>query len=211
MNILQHIYLVVLWILFCVLHSLLAAGWWKLKMCRLLGQSFRFYRFFYSIFATLSLSVILYLQIVIESPALWSGSAALNFVPVVTGISGIIIMLACTKKYFSAVSGIRAFSRKGNSAPVLQTGGLHRYTRHPLYFGTLLFIWSLFLIFPFLSNLISCCLISVYTIAGIQIEERKLIREFGEVYKNYSRKVPMLIPLFFVKRLKMHHSLPETV
>lgn len=106
------------------------------------------------------------------------------------------IMLACVKKYFSAVSGIKAFSRERSSGAVLQTEGLHSYTRHPLYFGTLLFIWSLFLLFPLLSNLISCCLISGYTVAGIYLEERKLIIEFGEGYKDYARKVPMLIPLF---------------
>jgi protein-S-isoprenylcysteine O-methyltransferase Ste14 len=180
-------------------------------MRRLLGQSFRFYRFFYSIFATLNLLVILYLQCVIESPALWSGSRILTLGASVTGFSGIIIMLACTKKYFSSISGIKAFSRKSDSVPILQTTGLHSYTRHPLYFGTLLFIWSLFLIFPLLSNLISCCLISVYTVIGIHIEERKLVIEFGQDYKDYARRVPMLLPHSLLRRSRMHHSLPETV
>ncbi len=207
----QHLYLVILWLLFCVLHSVLAARWWKLKMSRLLGQSFRFYRFFYSTFATLNLSVILYLLFVIKSPALWSGSAALSFVASITGVCGVVVMLACVKKYFSSVSGIKAFSRNDSSRPILQTTGLHRYTRHPLYFGTLLFIWSLFLIFPLLSNLISCCLISVYTVIGIHIEERKLLIEFGQEYKDYARKVPMLLPHSFPKRSRIHHSLPETV
>ncbi len=211
MNTSQHIYLVILWLLFCLLHSLFAAGWWKLKMSRLLGKSFRFYRFFYSIFATLNLSVILYLLFVIQSPALWSGSVALTLGALLTGVSGVIVMLACVKKYFPSISGIKAFSRKSSSVPILQTTGLHSYTRHPLYFGTLLFIWSLFLIFPLLSNLISCCLISVYTIIGIYIEERKLVIEFGQNYKDYARRVPMLLPHSFLRRSRMHHSLPETV
>jgi methanethiol S-methyltransferase len=211
LNIPQHIYLVVFWILFCVLHSVFAARWWKLKMSNLFGSFFRFYRFFYSIFATVNLSVILYLLIVIESPVLWTGTTALSAIAIVTGVCGICIMLACSKKYFSVVTGIRAFSNKKTNAPVLQTGGLHSYTRHPLYFGTLVFVWSLFLIFPMLSNLISCCLISLYTIVGIHIEERKLIIEFGEQYKDYARKVPMLLPYSFLKRSRMHPSLPETV
>jgi protein-S-isoprenylcysteine O-methyltransferase Ste14 len=119
-------------------------------------------------------------------------------------------MLACSKKYFSVVTGIKAFSHKKVN-PVLQTGGLHSYTRHPLYLGTLLFIWSLFLIFPTLSNLVSCCLVSFYTLVGIHIEERKLIIEFGEQYKDYTRKVPMLLPLSFLKRSRMHPSLSKTV
>jgi protein-S-isoprenylcysteine O-methyltransferase Ste14 len=147
---------------------------------------------------------------VIESLKLWTGTVALTLIALLIGISGISIMLACMKKYFFPVTGIQAFSHRNSSTPVLQTGGLHRYTRHPLYFGTLLFIWSLFLIFPFLSNLISCCLISVYTIAGIHIEERKLIAEYGQEYKEYARKVPMLLPHSFAGRSRMR-SLPETV
>ena len=118
-------------------------------------------------------------------------------------------MLVCMKKYISPISGINAFSREKKSITVLQTEGLHSYTRHPLYFGTLLFIWSLFLFFPSLNNLISCCLISVYTITGIHIEERKLIMEFGECYKAYTRKVPMLMPRVFIRRSKPRHSIPE--
>jgi protein-S-isoprenylcysteine O-methyltransferase Ste14 len=201
----------VFWILFCVLHSLFAARWWKVKMSRLLGRSFRFYRFYYSVFATLSLLVLLVFQVMIKSPVLWRSSGIFRFVGLFSGSTGIIIMLACMKKYFSDVSGIRAFSGEKNTTALLLTEGLHNHTRHPLYFGTLLFIWSLFLLFPLLSNLISCCLISVYTVAGIHIEERKLVMEFGENYKDYARKVPMLIPRFFMRRTKIPDSVPEAV
>ena len=180
-------------------------------MSKLLGSSFRFYRFFYSIFATLNLLVILYLLIVIDSPGLWKRATPVTAVAIITGALGIGIMLACTKKYFSAVTGIRAFSHNNMNAPVLQTGGLHSYTRHPLYFGTLLFIWSLFFIFPVLSNLLSCCLISVYTFVGIRIEERKLVIEFGQEYKEYAKNVPMLLPRSLSRRSRMRRSLPKTV
>lgn len=207
----QHVFLICLWVLFCILHSIFAASWWKLKMSKLLGRSFRFYRFYYSVFATLSLLVILYFQGTMNSPAIGRVPGVFKLIASLSGTAGIIIMLACMKKYISAVSGIKAFSREKNSAATLQTEGLHSYTRHPLYFGTLLFIWSLFLFFPSWSNLISCCLISVYTIAGIHIEERKLILEFGEYYKAYTRKVPMLIPRMFVRRSKPRYSIPETI
>lgn len=119
-------------------------------------------------------------------------------------------MIACVRKYFSVVTGIKAFAQK-SCVSRLQTGGLHSYTRHPLYFGTLLFIWNLFLLFPSLGNLISCCIISIYTVVGIRIEERKLVAEFGDGYTEYSRKVPMLIPRFFMKRSKLSPSFPNTV
>ena len=208
--ILQHVYLVVLWVLFSVLHSLLAANWWKVKMSRLLGSSFRFYRFFYSVFATLSLMFLLYVLITMQSPRIFKLSGFLKSISLIGGIAGIAIMIACVKKYFSVVTGIKAFAEK-SSVALLQTSGLHSYTRHPLYFGTLLFVWNLFVLFPSLSNLISCGMMSIYTVVGIRIEERKLVAEFGESYTEYCRKVPMLFPRFFLKRSRLSHSLPKAV
>ena len=209
--ILQHVYLVVLWILFCILHSLLAATWWKLRLSKLLGRSFRFYRFYYSIFATFYLVFLLYFLVTMQSPQIFKLSLFVKLAASISGISGVLIMLLCVKKYFSVVTGIKAFSAEKDSTAVLQMDGLHSYTRHPLYFGTLLFIWNLFALFPSLSNLISCGMISIYTLAGIHIEERKLIAEFGEAYKNYCRNVPMLIPGFFLRRSKVRQSFSETV
>jgi len=70
----------------------------------------------------------------------------------------------------------------------LELGGLHRYIRHPLYLGTLLVVWSLFLFFPSLSNVLACFMITAYTLAGIRLEERKLLQEFGEDYAAIAGK-----------------------
>jgi protein-S-isoprenylcysteine O-methyltransferase Ste14 len=77
---------------------------------------------------------------------------------------------------------------------VLEQGGLHRYVRHPLYFGTLLFVWALFFVFPYLNNLLACIIITIYTLIGATLEEKKLVKQFGEQYISYKRQVPMLIP-----------------
>jgi methanethiol S-methyltransferase len=209
--VLQHIYLAALWILYGVCHSLFAANWWKSRMRKLLGRSFRFYRFYYSVFSTLSLVFILYNLVTIESRQMFEVSLFSRSAASIGGIVGIMIMLACTRKYFSVVTGVEAFSQEKGSSMVLQTGGLHSYTRHPLYFGTLVFIWSLYVFFPSLSNIISCCIISLYAVVGIYFEERKLVVEFGEAYKNYARNVPMLIPRLVTRRSKLRTSFPETV
>ena len=111
-------------------------------------------------------------------------------------VAGIFIMGICVKKYFFYLSGVDVFYKKP-AVPALQTGGLHRIIRHPLYFGTLLFIWGLFLLFTYLNNLIACLVISLYTLIGAKLEEQKLQAEFGAAYEEYSKKVPMLIPDIF--------------
>lgn len=100
-------------------------------------------------------------------------------------------------KYFYELSGIQALQKdKAAVTPTLQQSGLHKYVRHPLYFGTLLFVWGLFLLFPLLSNLIAASSLTVYVFIGIQLEEQKLFLEYGEEYEQYSKRVPKLIPKF---------------
>ncbi len=103
-------------------------------------------------------------------------------------------MIICIRKYFYELSGIQALENTPVETPTLQQKGLHKYVRHPLYFGTLLFVWGLFLLLPFLSNLIAVVVLTIYVLIGIHLEEQKLILEYGEKYKQYSKNVPKLIP-----------------
>lgn len=102
-------------------------------------------------------------------------------------------------KYFKLLSGIRTLYQAKPSTE-LRREGIHNYVRHPLYLGTLLFIWGLFFIFPMLNNLIAVVIITLYVLIGIWLEEKKLLIEFGNLYADYISQVPMLIPGF--KRLK---------
>jgi protein-S-isoprenylcysteine O-methyltransferase Ste14 len=70
--------------------------------------------------------------------------------------------------------------------------GPYRWVRHPLYFFSLLLIWSC----PDLSldRLLYNILWSTWIIVGSVLEERDLVADFGEPYRDYQRKVPMLIP-----------------
>lgn len=82
------------------------------------------------------------------------------------------------------------------STPELKTDGIHRFVRHPLYSGTILFVVGLFFILPTLSNLIDVFLLTMYILVGIIFEEKKLKTEFGADYLEYMSKVPKLIPSF---------------
>jgi len=62
--------------------------------------------------------------------------------------------------------------------------------------GTFLFIWGLFIFMPYASLLISNLIITCYTLIGIRFEEQKLLREFGQPYEEYKKRVPKIIPSF---------------
>ena len=104
-------------------------------------------------------------------------------------------------KYFKLLSGVRSLYEAEPSTELLR-GGIHNYVRHPLYSGTLMFIWGLFFIFPMLSNLMAVIVITGYVLVGIRLEEKKLLIEFGNIYADYMTRVPMLIPGF--KSLKQN-------
>ena len=70
--------------------------------------------------------------------------------------------------------------------------GPYRWVRHPLYFFTLLMIWSC----PNLTmdRLLFNFLWTIWIFVGAFLEEQDLIADFGVSYVEYQRRVPMLIP-----------------
>lgn len=198
----MYTYLILYWGLFGVSHSVLAAGWCKRFFQRIMGRGYRYYRFFYSVFALLSLVLILGYQYSIPSRALWRVNWPAGIIAGILALAGLLIMIVCILKYFSYLSGIDVFFPGDKKAAHLETDGLHRFVRHPLYFGTLLTIWSFFFLFPIMSNLLACIMITLYTCIGTLFEEQKLVDEFGADYTQYQQEVPMLIPFTKWKKVK---------
>ncbi len=84
--------------------------------------------------------------------------------------------------------------RGRNSTPMpITVAGPYRWVRHPLYLFMILMIWSC----PDLTRdrLLFDLLWTVWIVIGSYFEEKDLIVEFGDAYREYQRKVPMLVPL----------------
>lgn len=77
------------------------------------------------------------------------------------------------------------------------TAGLYRYIRHPIMFGFIVAFWATPLMTA--GHLLFATATTVYVLIAIQLEERDLIGFIGKDYKDYRRRVPMLIP-FLGKR-----------
>ncbi len=70
--------------------------------------------------------------------------------------------------------------------------GPYRLVRHPLYLFVILMIWA----FPELTvdRLLFNVLWTTWIVIGSWLEERDLVAEFGDQYREYQKRVPMLIP-----------------
>ena len=194
----NHIILAMLWIAYCTLHSVLASQWVKKKLQRKM-KNYKSYRLYYTLFAFLSLVALIYYQVRIPTVELFRRTQFILIAGGLLSLSGLGLMMTCIRKYFMSISGLRSLLIETYSNE-LQITGIHRFVRHPLYLGTFIFIWALLLLFPYLSLLIANTIITVYTLIGIELEEQKLVTEFGKDYVNYRRKVPKLIPFFKLRR-----------
>ena len=84
------------------------------------------------------------------------------------------------------------------------TPGPYRLVRHPLYVGWFFAFWMTPTMT--LTHLLFAVMTTAYILVAIQFEERDLVRDHGEVYAEYRRRVPMLIP--FTKRGRKADELP---
>ncbi|HEY9078118.1 MAG TPA: isoprenylcysteine carboxylmethyltransferase family protein [Anaerolineaceae bacterium] len=181
-----------------VLHSLLASLRAKALAERWFGQGFRrFYRLFFSIFAVVTFLPVLALVALLPTSQIY----AIPFPWVVlTGLlqaGGLVVLLAGVWQTGALeFIGIRQLFESGFSQPPperrLVTNGLYRWVRHPLYTGSLVFLW----LTPMMTwNLLALNLgMTAYFWIGSIFEERRLVIEFGEAYHQYCQNTPAFIP-----------------
>lgn len=188
--------LVVLWGVYALLHSLLASLPVKRYISSRYPRLMPYYRLGFNVLATLLLLPPLYLTWLWRGPLLWQWSGA--FFWLANGLALLAIAgFFWTLRYYSGAEflGLSQLHRKERSVTDQEhfsLSPLHRYVRHPWYALGLVIVWTRDMDAMFLTT---ATVITLYLFIGSRMEERKLIRYHGEVYRKYRQLVPGLLPL----------------
>ena len=200
----DYLSLAVLWIVWCAVHSgmisIAVTGLFK----RRLGSHYRFYRVFYNLVAVATIwPVILYARSLQEHVLFrWEGFLIV-FQALLLFLTGL-LFLAGARHYdmlhFFGLRQIMTGATHGvlSESGKLDTSGILGATRHPWYLAAMMLVWAGYRSLT-VATLITNVILTVYLAVGTILEERKLVIELGDEYREYQRRVPMLFPLKWLR------------
>lgn len=173
------------WLLYFVLHSVLAADRVKRNVNR------KALRLFYSLFSIAGLLALLFWNGRIQSAHFFPSEGWTRYISLLVTTFGVMVIQISFRQY-----SLRAFLGLAEEKNEFKTDGILQQIRHPIYTGTILIILGFFLFIPNVPTLVSCCIMLLYLPIGIYFEEKKLVAAYGDLYLEYKKRVPSLIPRF---------------
>lgn len=169
--------LVLLWIAYFSLHSILALDSVKKIARSSLGSAYRYYRLFFNCISGLGFLCIGWYQLRLPSPQLVHAPNWVFYIAWPIMLAGFILVYLAFKSYNTKeFIGIEQLEFSEAPIQALNTSGLNHYMRHPLYTGTLIAVLGYCLIRLDMVSLITAGIWLAYIIIGSHLEEKKLVR-----------------------------------
>lgn len=180
--------------LFGATHSVMARDWFKRWLTRFVPEVAE--RSVYVLQSSVFLAIaMLHWQAMpqviwhVEGAAAWLFYAAFGL--------GVVVLLWSTFlidhfELFGVSQTWRHLRGTPSPRPEFRTPALYKIVRHPMQLGVVI----MFLATPHMTvgHLLFAGAMIGYIVVGLYFEERSLVREFGDAYRAYQRRVPMLFP-----------------
>jgi protein-S-isoprenylcysteine O-methyltransferase Ste14 len=162
-------------------HSLFARDWVKSRIDRVVPKGLR--RSVYVWTASLLLFAVLVLWQPIGAD-LYRATDAAALAMTAIQVAGLWLIAGAVATIDPLeLAGIRPSAGTGS----LQIRGPYRFVRHPLYLGWILAVFGAAHMTG--DRLAFAVMSSAYLVAAIPLEERSLLRSFGDAYADYQRRV----------------------
>lgn len=182
-------FLISAWSVYFFLHSFLAGESVKAYVAKIAVRKFKYYRLAYATFSGIGLILLFLLNGVTPSSWIFESTGVVGYVSLALAAWGIIVIRLAFREY--KLSSFLGFSSEPSE---FKRNGILKRVRHPIYTGTILLVLGFLLYHPKVATLISSGCIFIYLAIGICLEEKKLIKAFGDSYRAYKREVPILFP-----------------
>ncbi len=184
-----------LWLVYFVLHSVMASLRLKSWVARHFSTLMPAYRLMFNTLSAILLLPILWLSFRWQGEPLWHWSTPIWWLMMMISVATVIAFFISLRYYdMDEFMGFKQW-REGIDAVEDQEhfviGDFHRFVRHPWYSMGIILVWSRELDPIMLTNAV---MITLYFVIGSLFEERKLLRYHGDVYRQYRQRVPALIP-----------------
>jgi len=181
--------------LFGIQHSVMARQSFKLWWTRFVPTAIE--RSTYVLFASLLLALLFLGWKPITHPVWRVDQPAVRLLLLTLFWAGwLLVLVAGMLANHLELIGLRqvldAASGRRQGPLTLTTSGLYRLVRHPIYVGAIVAFWAT----PDMTagHLLFSTAATAYTIFGTLLEERDLVDLFGDRYRQYQRRVRMLLP-----------------
>jgi protein-S-isoprenylcysteine O-methyltransferase Ste14 len=192
----HHILLIILWLLYFSIHSLLASIKFKQFIFKSMPGFMPWYRLSFNFAAVVLLFPPLLLMSRYPGDIIWQWSGYWFYLANGLALLALAGFIWSLKSYDSAeFFGTRQLQEGRvdvTDEESLHISLLHRYVRHPWYSFALVLIWTRDMNVAFL---ITAILLSLYFVLGSRLEERKLVAFHGEKYRQYMKHVAGLVPV----------------
>ena len=200
--------ILILFSLFAISHSILASSKIKRNLVESIGEKIAFYRLFYNLS---SLLIFLFIYELSPKPDFLIYDLKFPFdiiifvLQIIAAIGFLWAVSLINLREFLGISQIQRYLKHEYKIAELDEHmelvfkGPFKYSRHPVYLFSILFLGlrPTMDLFYFIFYLV----IVLYFIIGSYFEERKLVERFGQIYIDYQKEVPRIIPIKFRNRV----------
>ena len=192
--------IVLCWFSWCFMHSFLISTWFTGHLQSLTGKKIACYRLCFNIISIAALVPAIWYQLSFEQTFLFHWNGPWRIVQVCLTLYGSYMFYVGRKRYdmpfFLGTRQLRAYLAGKTVEPLPFRADYRGGVRHPWYSGSIAMVLASGTLTDI--TLASKSVLISYLIIGTFLEERKLVKEYGQSYIQYQQELPMLFPWQFL-------------